>query len=121
MDTPTSKFDLMNGINSRGAFALNPLVVGAKGTLRSGCRLLSGASMDAGATLLEHTLVLSGDVVDPDTIVQGWPANVFLQRSQLAADVSSESAGGADDPAVTTAAAVAVAADSDTNGSHNLV
>jgi len=74
---------LISHINSRGAFALNALKVGAGSCLRSTSRLLSGASMEANATLLEHTLVLGGDLVDENTIVQGWPANIVLNRDAL--------------------------------------
>ena len=35
------------------------------------------------STLLEHTLVLGGDLVDENTIVQGWPANIVLNRDAL--------------------------------------
>jgi carbonic anhydrase/acetyltransferase-like protein (isoleucine patch superfamily) len=38
-------------------------------------RLLSGASMDSYSILLEHTLVLAGDVVDSGSVLQGWPSN----------------------------------------------
>ncbi|KAJ1458219.1 hypothetical protein M885DRAFT_586307 [Pelagophyceae sp. CCMP2097] len=62
-------------LNSRGKFSLNPLVVGAGGTLRAHSRLLSGAAMEKNAMLLEHTLVLSGDVVQAGAQAQGWPAN----------------------------------------------
>ena len=61
-------------INSRGVFALRTLVVGSHSTMRSGCRLLSGATMERGSTLLEHTLVLAGDVVTEGSTSQGWPA-----------------------------------------------
>merc|ERR1719399_2329980 len=70
-------------INSRGAFGLNPLRVGPGACMRSTSRLLSGASMEANASLLEHTLVLGGDLVDENTIVQGWPANIVLNRDAL--------------------------------------
>ena len=58
-----------------GRFSLNPLRVGAGATLRANSRLLSGATMEPRALLLEHTLVLSGDVVPAGAVAQGWPAN----------------------------------------------
>jgi carbonic anhydrase/acetyltransferase-like protein (isoleucine patch superfamily) len=43
--------------------------------LKSNTRVLSGASMDAHSVLLEHTLVMAGEVVDCGAVWQGWPAN----------------------------------------------
>ncbi|KAF8129664.1 acetyl-CoA synthetase-like protein [Mycena galopus ATCC 62051] len=61
-------------INSRGNFALNSLKIGNGCALRSGSRLLSGASMEDSSMLCEHTLVTSGDVADANTVYSGWPA-----------------------------------------------
>ncbi|KAI7505821.1 acetyl-CoA synthetase-like protein [Hortaea werneckii] len=68
---------LVGHINTRGKFDLNPLHVGDRSVLRSGSRLLSGARMEADACLLEHTLVMAGDVVDEGSTSQGWPAEEF--------------------------------------------
>mmetsp|Transcript_39328 Transcript_39328/g.104313 ORF Transcript_39328/g.104313 Transcript_39328/m.104313 type:complete len:298 (+) Transcript_39328:1984-2877(+) len=57
-------------INTQGQFSLNTVVVGQRVTLRSFSRVLSGAVVMEGATLLEHTLILSGDVVDAYTTCQ---------------------------------------------------
>jgi len=64
-------------INSRGNFSLNALEVGDRSVLRSGSRLLSGAKMGADSALLEHTLIMAGDVADDKVAYQGWPADVF--------------------------------------------
>ncbi|EME46283.1 acyl CoA synthetase-like protein [Dothistroma septosporum NZE10] len=64
-------------INTRGKFDLNPLSIGSRSVLRSGSRLLSGARMEDDSCLLEHTLVMAGDVVDAGTTSQGWPAEEF--------------------------------------------
>ncbi|KAK5112529.1 hypothetical protein LTR85_011221 [Meristemomyces frigidus] len=69
---------LVAHINTRGKFDLNPLYVGDRSVLRSGSRLLSGARMEADSCLLEHTLVMAGDVVDAGTTSQGWPAEEFM-------------------------------------------
>ncbi|KAJ7780297.1 AMP-dependent synthetase and ligase [Mycena maculata] len=61
-------------INSRGNFALNSLKIGNGCALRSGSRLLSGASMEDSSMLSEHTLLTSGDVADAGTVYSGWPA-----------------------------------------------
>ncbi|EKX52743.1 hypothetical protein GUITHDRAFT_84689 [Guillardia theta CCMP2712] len=64
---------LIAHINSRGHFTLNQVVVGPGATLRSNSRLLSGAAMMPYSTLLEHTLIMGGDVVDEGKTMQGWP------------------------------------------------
>ncbi|KAJ7230643.1 acetyl-CoA synthetase-like protein [Mycena pura] len=61
-------------INSRGNFALNSLRIGDGCALRSGSRLLSGASMEDSSMLCEHTLLTSGDVADAGCVYSGWPA-----------------------------------------------
>ena len=68
---------LVAHINTRGKFDLNPLHVGDRSVLRTGSRLLSGARMEADTCLLEHTLVMAGDVVDQASTYQGWPAEEF--------------------------------------------
>ena len=68
---------LVAHINSRGKFDLNNLSVGDRSVLRTGSRLLSGARMEADSCLLEHALVMSGDVVDDGCTSQGWPAEDF--------------------------------------------
>ncbi|CAM9934655.1 unnamed protein product, partial [Phaeothamnion confervicola] len=65
---------LVGHINSRGDFSLNPITVGDHSTLRAGVRIMSGASTEPGARLLEHTLVLPGDTVGAGATWQGWPA-----------------------------------------------
>ncbi|KAJ7212625.1 AMP-dependent synthetase and ligase [Mycena pura] len=61
-------------INSRGNFALNSLEIGDGCAMRTGSRLLSGASMEDSSMLVEHTLLTSGDVADARTVYSGWPA-----------------------------------------------
>lgn len=68
---------LVAHINTRGNFKLNPLVVGDRCVLRTGSRLLSGASMGTDSCLLEHTLIMAGDEVDVGATCQGWPADAF--------------------------------------------
>jgi acyl-CoA synthetase (AMP-forming)/AMP-acid ligase II/carbonic anhydrase/acetyltransferase-like protein (isoleucine patch superfamily)/acyl carrier protein len=72
---------LIAHINTRGVFRLNPLVVGNNCVLKSMTRLLSGSAMEKYSILQEHTLVLSGEMVDIGTVWQGWPT-----RSQLSLD-----------------------------------
>ncbi|GAB5593410.1 hypothetical protein Unana1_08310 [Umbelopsis nana] len=72
-DVAVDEASLVCHLNSRGQFSLNPLYVGAGSVLRSGSRLLSGGSMKEDTTLLEHTLVVSGEVTDKGSVWQGWP------------------------------------------------
>lgn len=68
---------LVGHINTAGRFNLNPLHVGARSVLRSASRLLSGGTCQEDTCLLEHTLVMAGDVVDAGVMMQGWPAEEF--------------------------------------------
>ncbi|KAJ3020615.1 UNVERIFIED_CONTAM: hypothetical protein HDU68_010093 [Siphonaria sp. JEL0065] len=62
-------------INSRGNFDLNELKIGESCVLKTDSRLLSGAEMEEGSKLLEHTLIVGGEVVDSGMVMQGWPAS----------------------------------------------
>lgn len=68
-------------INSAGNFQLNNVIVGARATLRTDCRLLSGATMSRNSTLLEHTLIMGGEVVDEGSTWQGWPGSMIVQMT----------------------------------------
>lgn len=69
---------LIAHINTRGIFRLNPLSVGKNCVLKSNTRLLSGAQMSDYSLMLEHTLVLAGDVVDSGSVWQGWPSSTHI-------------------------------------------
>ncbi|KIM35873.1 hypothetical protein M413DRAFT_78898 [Hebeloma cylindrosporum] len=60
-------------INSRGRFSLNRLKIGNGCAMRSGSRLLSGAGMEDGSMLCEHTLLTSGEVAETGGVYTGWP------------------------------------------------
>ncbi|KAM0443254.1 hypothetical protein ACHAQK_003617 [Fusarium lateritium] len=64
-------------INTRGKFDLNKVEIGDRCVLRTGSRLLSGAQMKNDSCLLEHTLIMGGDVVEEKWTMQGWPAERF--------------------------------------------
>jgi hypothetical protein len=67
---------LIGHINTKGVFSLSEISVGENCVLKTGSRLMSGASMGRSSILLEHTLILSGDAVDAHTVWQGWPSKV---------------------------------------------
>lgn len=73
-------------INTRGKFDLNRLEIGERCVMRSGSRLLSGAVMRDDSALLEHTLIMGGDVVEKGWTMQGWPAERFKGRRVKLAD-----------------------------------
>ena len=88
-------------INSRGNFSLNKLTIGSSYVpslisadlsltdvhcscaMRSGSRLLSGASMEDGSMLLEHTLLTSGEIAESGGVYTGWPARRLGQDAYL--------------------------------------
>ncbi|ROW01992.1 hypothetical protein VMCG_05524 [Cytospora schulzeri] len=67
-------------INTRGKFDLNRLEIGERCVMRTGSRLLSGAVLRDDSALLEHTLIMGGDVVEKGWTMQGWPAERFKGR-----------------------------------------
>jgi len=67
---------LIAHINTRGFFKLNPIEVGDGCVLKSNTRLLSGSGMEDHSVLLEHTLVISGEMVDSGSVWQGWPSHL---------------------------------------------
>lgn len=71
---------LVGHVNTRGRFDLNRLNVGDRCVLRTGSRLLSGANMEKDSCLMEHTLVMGGDLVNEGETMQGWPAGVFTGK-----------------------------------------
>ncbi|KDQ51063.1 hypothetical protein JAAARDRAFT_140877 [Jaapia argillacea MUCL 33604] len=75
-------------INSRGKFSLHTLKIGNSCALRTGSRLLSGASMEDNSMLLEHTLLTSGETAESGSVYAGWPAR-SLDRYPLLADFKS--------------------------------
>lgn len=70
-------------INSRGRFSLNRLMIGDNCALRTGSRLLSGASMERGSMLLEHTLIASGEIAEANSVYAGWPARQLRLRKAV--------------------------------------
>lgn len=69
---------LVAHINTRGKFDLNLLSIGDRSVLRSESRLMSGARMEEDTCLLEHTFVMSEDVIEAGSIYQEWSAEQFL-------------------------------------------
>ena len=77
-------------INTRGKFDLNRLEIGDRCVMRTGSRLLSGAQMKDDSCLLEHTLIMGGDVVENKWTMQGWPAERFRGERLKVTNVQKE-------------------------------
>jgi len=80
-------------INSRGNFALNALKIGDGCAMRTGSRLLSGASMEDSSMLCEHTLLTSGEVAEGGAVYVGWPArrvdNAWEKKMKASSSVAT--------------------------------
>ncbi|MEN0065438.1 MAG: AMP-binding protein [Myxococcota bacterium] len=60
-------------LNTRGQWELGPIAVGREVSLRSDSRVLMWGEVEDCAQLVEHTLVLGGEVVESGQIWSGWP------------------------------------------------
>eukprot|EP00899_Mesostigma_viride_P029467 jgi/Mesvir1/9705/Mv12179-RA.4 len=65
--------------NSKGSFSLTRLLIGKGATLRAHSRLMAGSVLGEGSALLEHTLAMVGDNVEPGDTWQGWPVQDVLE------------------------------------------
>lgn len=83
---------LVSHINTRGTFKLNAVIVGSGCVLKAFTRVLSGASLESDSIILEHTLVMAGDIVERGIVRQGWPCDkesalvLYRQDIQLMLD-----------------------------------
>jgi hypothetical protein len=73
---------LVAHLNTQGSFGLDKLKVESDACMRKFTRLMAGATLEKGATLLEHTLVLPGDRADAGSVWQGWPSNLVAQQRE---------------------------------------
>lgn len=67
--------------NTKGAFTLNEIRVGARATLCNDARIMGGVEVMEDATLLEHTMAMAGDVVCAGDTWQGWPVRTVVAGS----------------------------------------
>ena len=61
-------------LNTRGNFELKRIVMANNVTLRSRSRIQQGVYMENNSMLLEKGLVLTGEIVEADSVWQGAPA-----------------------------------------------
>ncbi len=83
-------------LNTRGNFELAPIVIGKECTLRSRSRLQQGIHMEDGSMLLEKSIAMTGEVLDPRSVWQGGPATMWFRYPEGAAKEYSQLP--ADDP-----------------------
>jgi acetyltransferase-like isoleucine patch superfamily enzyme len=86
-------------LNTRGNFELAKIVVEDNCTLRARSRIQQGVYMESGSQLLEKTLVMTGEIVEKNSVWQGGPASWWFEHSTtptsvpFAADEEDESVG----------------------------
>ena len=81
----------MAHLNTQGVFGLDWVTVEQDACLRRFSRLMAGGTCEPRSRLLEHTLVLPGNIVDEETTWQGWPSQlVDTARDQTYAQSISE-------------------------------
>jgi acetyltransferase-like isoleucine patch superfamily enzyme len=61
-------------LNTKGSFELTPIVLANDVTLRRMSKIQKGAQVQYGAMVLEHSLVMTGETVEANSIWQGSPA-----------------------------------------------
>jgi acetyltransferase-like isoleucine patch superfamily enzyme len=65
-------------LNTRGNFELAKIVIENNVTLRTRSRIQQGVHMENGCMLLEKSLVMTGEVIEADSVWQGAPASRLL-------------------------------------------
>lgn len=68
-------------LNTRGQWELGRVTLGAYTTLQSGSRVMLHGTVEDHARLREHTLVLSGEIVDAESTWRGWPGRPDMLRN----------------------------------------
>ena len=77
--------------NTLGSFALNHIVIRSGATLSTESRVMGGVVIGEDSVLLEHTLAMVGDVVEPGDIWQGWPVQAIAKAEDIADAASAVS------------------------------
>ena len=80
--------------NTLGSFALNHIVIKSGATLSTESRIMGGVVIGEDSVLLEHTMAMVGDVVEPGDIWQGWPVQAIAKAEDVAAAAAHSKAEG---------------------------
>ena len=68
-------------LNTRGNFELSHVVMENDCTLRRRSRIQQGVHMESGSMVLEKSVVMTGEVVEANTVWLGGPASLWFQYS----------------------------------------
>jgi acetyltransferase-like isoleucine patch superfamily enzyme len=77
-------------LNTRGNFELKEITIENDCTLRTRSRIQQGVYMEQGSQLLEKSLVMTGEVVEANSVWQGGPASWWFQYSKKAVPYAGE-------------------------------
>ena len=80
--------------NTLGSFALNHIVIKSGAALGTESRIMGGVVIGEDSVLLEHTMAMVGDVVEPGDIWQGWPVQAIAKAEDVAAAAAHSKAEG---------------------------
>lgn len=69
-------------LNTQGNFELARIVIENDCTLRSRSRVQQGVYMEEGSQLLEKSLAMTGEVIEPYSVWQGGPASWWFQHDK---------------------------------------
>lgn len=70
-------------LNTRGNFELNPIEIGDNVTLRNRSRIQMGSRIEKGSMLLEHSLAMTGEIIEAESVWQGAPATPVLYYANM--------------------------------------
>jgi acyl-CoA synthetase (AMP-forming)/AMP-acid ligase II/acetyltransferase-like isoleucine patch superfamily enzyme len=77
-------------LNTRGNFELKEITIENDCTLRTRSRIQQGVYMEEGSQLLEKSLVMTGEVVETNSVWQGGPASWWFQYSKKSIPYAGE-------------------------------
>ena len=80
--------------NTLGSFALNHIVIKSGATVGTESRIMGGVVIGEDSVLLEHTMAMVGDVVEPGDIWQGWPVQAIAKAEEVDAAAANSEADG---------------------------
>jgi len=82
-------------LNTRGNFELKKITMANNVTLRARSRIQQGVHMEAGSMLLEKSLVMTGEVIEMDSVWQGAPASRIFSYDTSSIGTRATEAGSA--------------------------
>jgi len=80
-DVAIDQSALVCHLNTRGNFEITEIEIGDNVTLRSRTRVQKGSKIENGSMLLEHSLAMTGEVIEASSVWQGAPATPIIYYS----------------------------------------